>query len=148
MSSPSHHLHQVDLIDMQSFPEDDGQGDTFKYIMCYQDHGIKVCWLEALRNKRKGTVAMALLRIFSFIGPPLILQTDNGRQEVLVPMSSCARVAPISHTMLLRQVSGMCSSCTYTTYACDAQGVQQSGPEEGVEGKCSRGRRGGGGGGG
>ena len=39
---------------MQSFPEPDGQGDSYKYILCYQDHGIKSCALEALRNKRKG----------------------------------------------------------------------------------------------
>lgn len=66
---------QVDLIDMQSFK--DGE---YAYILVYQDHGIKLCALEALQTKTKMAVALTLLRIFSFIGPPMILQSDNGRE--------------------------------------------------------------------
>ena len=66
---------QVDLIDMQSFP--DGK---CKFILVYQDHGIKFCVIEALEKKTKSEVALALLRIFSLLGPPMILQSDNGRE--------------------------------------------------------------------
>ena len=66
---------QVDLIDMQSF-KDDG----FSYILVYQDHGIKMCVLEALTKKTKMAVALKLLHIFSLLGPPMILQSDNGRE--------------------------------------------------------------------
>ena len=66
---------QVDLIDMQSFK--DGE---FSYILCYQDHGMKFCVIDALKKKTKVAVAISLLNIFSLIGPPMILQSDNGRE--------------------------------------------------------------------
>jgi IS30 family transposase len=69
------YLPQVDLIDMQSFPDGD-----YKYILVYQDHGIKFCVIEALTKKSKMAVALELLRIFSLLGPPMILQSDNGRE--------------------------------------------------------------------
>ena len=60
---------------MQSFK--DGE---YAYILVYQDHGIKICVLEALKKKTKMEVVLKLLQIFSFIGPPMILQSDNGRE--------------------------------------------------------------------
>ncbi|KAL1529671.1 hypothetical protein AB1Y20_000612 [Prymnesium parvum] len=66
---------QVDLIDMQSFKD-----GNFCYLLVYQDHGIKLPVLEPLQSKRGAAVAVTLIRIFSLIGPPKILQTDNGRE--------------------------------------------------------------------
>ena len=66
---------QVDLIDMQSMPD-----GVFKFIMNYTCHGIKICSLEALCTKQCRAVAWALYQLFCFIGPPAILQTDNGRE--------------------------------------------------------------------
>ena len=60
---------------MQSFKDGD-----YAYILVYQDHGIKICALEPVKKKTKAEVALTLLRIFSFIGPPTILQSDNGRE--------------------------------------------------------------------
>ena len=66
---------QVDLIDFQSCA--DGE---FKFLLTYQDHGIKLCEIAPLTSKRAAAVAFALLEIFTRIGAPAILQTDNGRE--------------------------------------------------------------------
>ena len=60
---------------MQSMP--DGE---YKFICNYTDHGIKVCHLEALCTKQCRAVAYLLFQLFCFIGPPAILQADNGRE--------------------------------------------------------------------
>jgi hypothetical protein len=66
---------QIDLIDMQSTP--DGE---FKYILSYRCHGTKFCLLEALPTKTKKSVAWVLFSVFTMLGPPAILQADNGRE--------------------------------------------------------------------
>ena len=68
---------QVDLIDFQSFPDRE-----FKWLLVYVDHGIKFCMLVPLTSKRADAVAVALLKIFTTIGAPAILQSDNGREFV------------------------------------------------------------------
>ena len=52
----------------------------YKFIMVYQDHFSKFCVLRALKNKKAETVAAELVQIFSLMGPPCILQSDNGRE--------------------------------------------------------------------
>ena len=52
----------------------------WKYILCYRDHGTKICFLRPLAAKTVRSVAWALLDIFSVIAPPVRLQTDNGRE--------------------------------------------------------------------
>lgn len=71
---------QIDLIDFQSMP--DGE---YKYVLVYQDHGIKFCQLRPLKEKTHKAVATELIGIFSIFGPPSILQADNGRE-----FSACA----------------------------------------------------------
>ncbi|XP_007954681.1 SCAN domain-containing protein 3 [Orycteropus afer afer] len=66
---------QVDLIDMQLNP--DGE---YKFIMHYQDLRTKLNFLRALKSKRPKEVAYALLDIFTIIGAPSVLQSDNGRE--------------------------------------------------------------------
>jgi hypothetical protein len=66
---------QVDLIDMQS--QSDGD---YKFIMVYQDHLTKFCFLKALKSKRSEEVAYNLIDIFAIIGAPTILHSDNGRE--------------------------------------------------------------------
>lgn len=66
---------QVDLIDMQSNP--DGE---FKFILNYQDHLTKFILLRALKSKRAEDVAYQLLCVFTTIGAPSVLQSDNGRE--------------------------------------------------------------------
>ena len=66
---------QVDLIDFQSCPD-----GSFKFLLNYQDHGIKLYDNATLTSKRNAAIAFALLDIFTRIGAPAILQTDNGRE--------------------------------------------------------------------
>nr|XP_022900156.1 SCAN domain-containing protein 3-like [Onthophagus taurus] len=48
--------------------------------MVYQDHLTKFVILRALKTKRAEEVAYNLLDIFTLIGAPAILQSDNGRE--------------------------------------------------------------------
>ncbi|XP_049742807.1 SCAN domain-containing protein 3 [Elephas maximus indicus] len=66
---------QVDLIDMQLNP--DGE---YKFIMHYQDLHTKLSFLRSLKSKSPKEVAHALLDIFTIIGAPSVLQSDNGRE--------------------------------------------------------------------
>ena len=75
---------QVDLIDFQSCPD-----ERFKYILVYQDHGIKFADCISLESKRSISVAFALLDIFTLIGTPAVLQTDNGREFEGAAGKSC-----------------------------------------------------------
>ena len=66
---------QIDLIDMQSQADKD-----FKFIFVYQDHLTKFVQLRPLKTKRAEEVAYTLLDIFTILGAPSILQSDNGRE--------------------------------------------------------------------
>jgi len=66
---------QIDLIDIQTFPDGD-----FKWIMTVQDHFTKFVNLRALKQKRAVEVATALYDIFLTFGAPCILQSDNGKE--------------------------------------------------------------------
>ncbi|CAF1106796.1 unnamed protein product [Brachionus calyciflorus] len=74
----SHDLNrraQMDLIDMQTLP--DGE---YKWLMVYQDHFTKFLQLRPLRAKIAIEVASALIDVFSILGVPYLLQSDNGRE--------------------------------------------------------------------
>lgn len=64
---------QVDLIDMSSF-----KTTQHRYILNYQDHCTKYCVLRPLINKDVNSVVKELVDIFSTLGCPKILQSDNG----------------------------------------------------------------------
>ena len=46
----------------------------------YQDHLTKFVILRPLRRKTAAEVASTLLDIFCLLGPPHILQSDNGKE--------------------------------------------------------------------
>lgn len=52
----------------------------FKFIMHYQDLHMKLSFLRSLKSERPREVAHALLDIFTIIGVPSVLQSDNGRE--------------------------------------------------------------------
>jgi hypothetical protein len=77
---------QMDLIDMQTLP--DGE---FKWLMVYRDHFTKFILLRPLRSKSAIEVANALIDIFSILGVPYLLQSDNGkefRNQILLAFKS------------------------------------------------------------
>ena len=91
---------QVDLIDFQSCPD-----GNYKYLLNYQDHGVKLVDMRPLTHKTVDAVALALLDIFSLTGPPCILQSDNGRE-----FSSVAG----KHRIKSVDISNMVSTCSCT----------------------------------
>lgn len=66
---------QVDLIIMESQPDRD-----YVNIMNYQDHFTKFNFLRPLKSRTAAEVAYNLIDIFTLIGAPCILQSDNGRE--------------------------------------------------------------------
>ena len=69
---------QVDLIDMRHRPD-----GSYNWIGHYMDHWSKVHVLFPLMHKRAEEVALSLsTKVFSYFGPPRILQSDNGREFV------------------------------------------------------------------
>jgi hypothetical protein len=63
----------LDLIDFNRYP--DGE---YCYIMQVGDHSSKFRWVRPLKNKEAASVAYELEVIFSTVGGPQILQSDNG----------------------------------------------------------------------
>jgi hypothetical protein len=66
---------QVDLIDFQSMA--DGE---FHFLLNYIDHGMKFLFSIPIVCKHASCIAYALFQIFTLIGPPMILQSDNGSE--------------------------------------------------------------------
>ena len=60
---------------MQSMPD-----GPFKFICQYCDHGIKFGAAWALIQKTCPAVVLFLFELFTLIGPPKTMQTDNGRE--------------------------------------------------------------------
>ncbi|XP_008190170.1 uncharacterized protein LOC103311995 [Acyrthosiphon pisum] len=80
---------QVDLIDMQSNPD-----NNYKFIFVYQDHLTKFVILRPLKFKRAEEVAYCLLDIFTLFGAPNILHSDNGREFVNAVITNLCSMWP------------------------------------------------------
>ena len=78
---------QLDLIDMTSRTD-----NTFRYIMHARDHFSKYSWAYPLVNKNAAAVAETLKKIFTQFGPPLILQSNNGRTFVATMISQIKHI--------------------------------------------------------
>jgi hypothetical protein len=66
---------QVDLINFQSMPN-----GNFCFLMNCIDHGVKFLFSIPLTCEHASCIAVALLEIFTVVGPPIILQSDNGNE--------------------------------------------------------------------
>ena len=63
------------MIDFQSNAD-----KLFKFITVYQDHLTKFVVIKPLKTKTAEEVAYNLIDIFTLLGAPSILQSDNGRE--------------------------------------------------------------------
>ncbi|KAG7360893.1 integrase core domain containing protein [Nitzschia inconspicua] len=72
--------YQVDLIDMRKESVHDVRGVHCNWILVLKDHYTKLSYCEPIPRKRPIFVAEVLCRIFGLIGPPKILQSDNGKE--------------------------------------------------------------------
>lgn len=66
---------QIDLIDFQMMPD-----GPYNFLLNYEDHGIKFNSMEPLALKTCRGVAWILFNLFTLIGAPKIIQSDNGRE--------------------------------------------------------------------
>jgi len=93
---------QVDLIDYQSIPNGD-----FKDLLNYIDHGVKFLFSIPRKRKRASCIAVALLEIFTVLGPPMILQSDNGCEFNSAAMTSQQRRSLQGETSTLGNCVGL-----------------------------------------
>lgn len=71
------HRCQVDFIDFESQPDGD-----YKFILVYRDELTQFVVLRALKSKTDAEICEHLIDIFSSLGAPLVLQSDNSREFV------------------------------------------------------------------
>ena len=79
---------QVDLIDFQASNE---VNLPYRFLLVYQDHLTKFIVLRPLKTKTAVEVSQTLMEIFCLIGPPHILQSDNGREFKNVNLAAMIR---------------------------------------------------------
>ena len=65
----------MDLVDMNHCPD-----NNFKYILHVRDHFSRYSWAKPLESKESIVIAGILYEIFCQFGPPIILQSDNGKE--------------------------------------------------------------------
>ena len=70
---------QMDLVDMQNSPVENN-GKTFKYVIVVLDVFSRFIFLRALQSKASIEIADNVLQLFSDIGPPKRVQTDQGTE--------------------------------------------------------------------
>ena len=70
---------QMDLVDMQSSPVVENC-KTFLYILVILDVFSRYIFLRALQSKSSKEIASHVLQLFSDIGPPKRVQTDQGTE--------------------------------------------------------------------
>ena len=65
----------MDLIDFRALHD-----ENFRYILHVKDHFTRFSWAYPITSKKTNIVALKLFELFTEIGPPTILQSDNGRE--------------------------------------------------------------------
>jgi hypothetical protein len=80
----------------------------FHFMLKYIDHGVKFLFSIPLTRKREICIAVALLEIFTVVGPPMILQSDNGNEFNTAAMTS-------------KQVNEFCGKLVQLTAIGDSQ---------------------------
>ena len=68
-------------------------GQTFQYILTVQDVFSCFLWLRALLSKASKEVASALAELYMEVGPPKVLQADNGGEFKRAVQKLCEKLA-------------------------------------------------------
>lgn len=66
---------------------------TFRYILTVQDVFSRYLWLRALPSKASKCVALALSELYMDVGPPKVLQADNGGEFKKAVEKLCKNLA-------------------------------------------------------
>ena len=85
---------QMDLIDMRREPD-----RKYGWILDIKDHYSRFCMLYPLRRRRGKHVVRCFLQWIATMGPPMILQTDNGVEFVTALLTQVA----VQHQILIRR---------------------------------------------
>ena len=70
---------QIDLVDMSKYPVPT-EGTHYRYILVVLDVFSRFLFLRPITSKSSSLVASVLLQLFSDIGPPLRIQSDQGTE--------------------------------------------------------------------
>ena len=70
---------QMDIVDMQRSPAE-SMGSTYKYVLVVLDVFSRFIFLRPLQSKSSTEIATYVVQLFSDIGPPKIVQTDQGTE--------------------------------------------------------------------
>ena len=70
----------MDLVDMMRSPVDIDGDKTYRYVLVVLDVFSRFIFLRPLQSKSSTEVATHVIQIFSDVGPPGIVQTDQGNE--------------------------------------------------------------------
>ena len=72
--------HQLDLMDMGKKGTVTANGVSYRYVLSVLDVFSRFVWLRALSDKCSKAIANELKSIYLEHGPPLVIQSDQGRE--------------------------------------------------------------------
>ena len=70
---------QMDIVDMQRNPVE-SSGSTSRYVLVVMDVFIRFLFLRPLQSKCSAEISTLVFQLFSDIGVPKIVQTDQGTE--------------------------------------------------------------------
>ena len=71
---------QMDIVDMNRNPVEISEDKVFRYVLVVLDVFSRFIFLRPLQSKSSTEVAAVVMQIFSDVGPPKIIQTDQGTE--------------------------------------------------------------------
>ena len=71
---------QMDIVDMMQNPVEISEDKVYRYVLVILDVFSRMIFLRPLQSKSSTKVASIVMQIFSDVGPPKILQTDQGTE--------------------------------------------------------------------
>ena len=71
---------QMDIVDMNRNPVEISEDKVFRYVLVVLVVFSRFIFLRPLRSKSSTEVAAVVMQIFTDVGPPKIIQTDQGTE--------------------------------------------------------------------
>ena len=71
---------QMDIVDMMRNPVEISKDEVYRYVLVVLDVFSRFIFLRPLQSKSSTEVASVVMQIFSDVGPPNIIQTDQGTE--------------------------------------------------------------------
>ena len=71
---------QMNIVDMMQNPVEISEDNIYRYVLVVLDVFSRFIFLGPLHSKSSTEVASVVIQIFSDVGPPKIIQTDQGTE--------------------------------------------------------------------